>query len=68
MTFVLPNSPKFSPPLFCAIRYVDFKGLPNCAKFILIDHCVDNSINEVSSECKHTIAIAIVCGKQLVGS
>ena len=47
---------------------MDFKGLPNGAKFILIDHCVDNSINEVSSECKHTIAIAIVCGKQLVGS
>ena len=34
----------------------------NCG---VTDHCVDNSINEVSSECKHTIAIAIVCGKQL---
>ena len=35
----------------------DFKGLPNGANFILIDHCVGEllSINKVSSEREHTI-------------
>ena len=36
-----------------------FKGLPNGANFILIDHCVGEllSINKVSSERQRTIAI-----------
>ena len=36
---------------------MDFKGLPNGANFILIDHCVGEllSINKVSSEHEHTI-------------
>ena len=41
----------------------DFKGLPNGANFILIDHCVGEllSINKVSSERERTITI--VCYK-----
>ena len=40
----------------------DFKGLPNGANFILIDHCVGEllSINKVSSERERTIANIII--------
>ena len=42
----------------------DFKGLPNGANFILIDHCVDEilSINKVSSERERTVKYTVaVC-------
>ena len=34
---------------------MDFKGLPNGASFISIDHCVGEllPINKVSSDCEH---------------
>ena len=40
----------------------DFKGLPNGANFILIDHCVGEllSINKVSSESEHTITSVLI--------
>ena len=43
---------------FFEVQLCGFKGLPNGASFILIDHCVGelSSINKVSSERKPTIA------------
>ena len=43
--------------------FVEFKGLPNRANFILIDHCIGEllSINKVWSEQKCTVAFVSLC-------